>query len=186
MGKTFFSVLLGFVLAFPLAAQTGQQAPIKDLPSWLRNSYATNRKYLSRTADKMPENLYAMRPGAQTEVRTFGQLIGHLANFNYRWCSNAKGEKNPQEETDFEKLTAKAELVKALNSALTYCDGAYAMLTDVNSMDMVQGTRDDGTKVPVLRVSRFISNLAHNSEHYGHLVTYMRIKTILPPSSDPR
>jgi len=186
MGKTFFSVLLGFVLAFPLAAQTGQQAPINDLPSWLRNSYSTNRKYLARTADKMPENFYAMRPGAQTEVRTFGQLIEHLANFNYRWCSDAKGEKNPQEETDFEKLTAKADLVNALNSALTYCDGAYAILTDANSMDMVQGTRDDGTKVPVLRVSRFISNLAHNNEHYGNLVTYMRIKSILPPSSEPR
>ena len=184
MVKMIFGALLGSLLAFPLAAQTNQQAPQKDLSAWLRNSYTTNRKYLARTADKMPEELYGMRPGAQPEVRTFGQLIGHLANFNYRWCSDAKGEKNPMEETDFEKLTVKADLVKALNSALAYCDGAYAMLT--NSMDMVQGTRDDGTKVPVLRVSRFISNLAHNNEHYGNLVTYMRIKSIVPPSSEPR
>jgi DinB superfamily len=186
MQKIVFNMLLGFLLAIPLAAQTSQQPQPKDLSAWLRNSYAMNRKYLARTAEKMPEDLYGMRPGAQPEVRTFGQLIGHLANFNYRWCSDAKAEKNPMEETDFEKLTAKADLVKALNGALTYCDGAYAMLTDANSMDMVQGTRDDGTKVPVLRVSRFISNLAHNNEHYGNLVTYMRIKSIVPPSSEPR
>jgi hypothetical protein len=186
MGKKFFGALLGFVLAFPLAAQSSPQAPPKDLSLWLRNSYATNRKYLTRTAEKMPEEFYGLRPGAQPEVRTFGQLIGHLANFNFRWCSDAKGEKNPMEATDFEKLSDKAQLVKALNIALTYCDSAYAMLTDSNAMDIVQGTRDDGTKAPVLRISRFISNLAHNNEHYGNLVTYMRIKSIVPPSSEPR
>jgi uncharacterized damage-inducible protein DinB len=186
MEKTIISVLFSFLLAIPLAAQTGPQAPPKDLSAWLRNSYTTNRKFIARTAEKMPEESYGMRPGAQPEVRTFGQLIGHLANFNYRWCSDAKGEKNPMEETDFEKLAAKADLVKALNSALTYCDTAYAMLTDANSMDLVQGTRDDGTKVPVLRISRLISNFAHNNEHYGNLVTYMRIKSIVPPSSEPR
>jgi uncharacterized damage-inducible protein DinB len=186
MMKTILSAFLGSLLAFPLAAQTGPQAPPKDLSTWLRNSYGVNRKFLARTAEKMPEEFYGLRPGTQPEVRTFGQLIGHLANFNYRWCSDAKGEKNPQEETDFEKLTDKASLVKVLNTALTYCDGAYALLTDANSLDVVQGTRDDGTKAPVLRVSRLISNLAHNNEHYGNLVTYMRIKGIVPPSSEPR
>jgi hypothetical protein len=186
MFKFILGATLGTLLALPLAAQTIAPAPPKDLSTWLRNSYGLNRKFLARTAEKMPEEFYGLRPGPQTEVRTFGQLIGHLANFNYRWCSDAKREKNPQEETDFEKLTDKASLVKALNTALTYCDGAYAMLTDVNSLDIVQGTRDDGTKAPVLRVSRLISNLAHNNEHYGNLVTYMRIKSIVPPSSEPR
>jgi hypothetical protein len=186
MSKIIFNALLVFILAAPLAAQTGQQAPPKDLSASLRNSYANNHKILSRTAEKMPEEFYGLRPGPQPEVRTFGQIIGHLANFNFRWCSDAKGEKNPMEETDFEKLTDKASLVKGLNIALTYCDGAYAMLTDANSMDLVQGTRDDGTKAPVLRISRLISNLAHNNEHYGNLVTYMRIKSIVPPSSETR
>ena len=99
---------------------------------------------------------------------------------------HAKGEKNPQEQTDFEKLTDKASLVKALDAALTYCDGAYATLNDANSMDIVQGTRDDGTKAPALRISRLIINFGHNNEHYGNLVTYMRIKSIVPPSSEPR
>src|ERR1700719_3532789 len=122
MAKIIFNLLLGFLLAFPLTAQTSQQAPPKDLSAWLRNSYTTNRKFLARTAEKMPEEFYGMRPGAQTEVRTFGQLIGHLANFNLRWCSDGKGEKNPMQDTDLEKVTDKASLVKALNIALAYCD----------------------------------------------------------------
>lgn len=187
MSKILLFAFFSTLLALPLAAQTkAPAAPPKDLSLWLRNAYGGNRKFLVRAAEKMPEELYSLRPGAQTEVRTFGQLIGHLANFNFRWCSDAKGEKNPQEETDFEKLTDKAALVKALEGALTYCDGAYAMLTDANSMDIVQGTRDDGTKAPVLRISRLIVNFAHNNEHYGNLVTYMRIKSIVPPSSEPR
>jgi len=187
MRKILFSVLLGFLWACSLGAQTSPQPPAKDaLPAYVRRVYTANRNYLAKSAEKMPEEFYNLRPGAQTEVRTFGQLIGHLANFNYRWCSDAKGEKNPQEQTDFEKLPDKASLVKALGAALTYCDGAYAMLTDANSMDVVQGTRDDGTKAPVLRISRLIINFAHNNEHYGNLVTYMRIKSIVPPSSEPR
>jgi uncharacterized damage-inducible protein DinB len=187
MSKMALIASLMLLSAFPLAAQTSSQAPAKDaLPQWLRNAYASNRKFLARSAEKMPEEFYGLRPGPQTEVRTFGQLVGHLADFNYRWCSDAKGEANPAQEKEFEKLTAKADLVKALNDALTYCDSAYAMLSDANAMDMVQGTRDDGTKTPVLRISRLIINFAHNNEHYGNLVTYMRMKSIVPPSSEPR
>jgi len=62
----------------------------------------------------------------------------------------------------------------------------YAALTDASSMQMVQMTTDDGGKVPALRVSRLIFNITHNNEHYGNLVTYMRMKNIVPPSSEPQ
>jgi uncharacterized damage-inducible protein DinB len=187
MQKVIFGVLVGLLAAVSAAAQTSMPPASKDaLPVWLRNAYSMNRKFLVRSAEKMPEEFYSLRPGPQTEVRTFGQLIGHLADFNYRWCSDAKGEANPAQEKEFEKLTAKTDLVKALSDALNYCDSAYASLTEASAMDMVQGTRDDGTKTPVLRISRLIVNLAHNNEHYGNLVTYMRIKSIVPPSSEPR
>jgi uncharacterized damage-inducible protein DinB len=187
MRKIFFGVLLGFLSACSLGAQTSPQPSAKDaLPAYVRRVYTANRNYLAKSAEKMPEELYGLRPGAQTEVRTFGQIIGHLANYNYRWCSDAKGEPNPGQETDYEKLTSKADLVKALNTALTYCDGAYAALTDATAMDTVQGTTDDGKKVPVLRISRLMINVVHNNEHYGNLVSYMRIKSIVPPSSETR
>jgi uncharacterized damage-inducible protein DinB len=187
MRNIFFGVLLGFVSACSLAAQSSPQPPAKDaVPAYVRRGYTANRNYLAKSAEKMPEEFYGMRPGEQREVRTFGQIVGHLANYNYRWCSDAKGEANPGQETDYEKLTSKADLVKALNDALTYCDGAYAALSDANAMDTVQGTTDEGKKVPVLRISRLMVNVVHNNEHYGNLVTYMRIKSIVPPSSETR
>ena len=118
MRKIIFSALLGFSLAIPLAAQTARRLRPKTSPPGCAIPTSRIGNFIARTAEKMPEEFYGIRPGAQPEVRTFGQVIGHLANFNYRWCSDAKGEKNPMEETDFEKLTAKADLVKALDSAL--------------------------------------------------------------------
>jgi uncharacterized damage-inducible protein DinB len=181
------SALLAVLLAFPLAAQTSQQAaPKNPFSAWLLKSYTVNRNFLAKSAEKMPEEFYGMRPGSQQEVRTFGQILGHLVNNNYLACSDAKDGKNPGQGTDFEKVTAKADLVKALNSAFAYCDGVYAALTDASSMQMVQMTTDDGGKVPALRVSRLIFNITHNNEHYGNLVTYMRMKNIVPPSSEPQ
>jgi hypothetical protein len=134
----------------------------------------------------MPEENYGMRPGAQEEVRTFGQLIGHVANANFNYCSAAKGDKNPNQGNDFEKVTGKADLVKGLNDSLAYCDAVYAAQTDASLMETVQMTMANGRQVQFIRATRLIINHAHNNEHYGNLVTYFRIKSIVPPSSEPR
>jgi hypothetical protein len=176
---------LSLVSAHPSSAQ---QEPLRKDPlaTWLRNAYTQNRNYIAKAAEKMPEQYYGLRPGPQMEVRTFGQLVGHLANYNYLVCSDAKGEKNPNQGNDFEKLTAKSALVKALNGALTYCDGVYGALTDSSAMQPVHATAQQDAGRPLEpRISRLIFNYAHNYEHYGNMVTYMRIKSIVPPSSDP-
>ncbi len=181
------ALLLGLLLAAPAAPQSAQQDAAKNpLSTWLRNAYTRNRAFIARAAEQMPEDDYDMRPGPQTEVRTFGQILGHLANFNYMLCADAKEEKNPYAGTDFEKLTSKAALVKAINGAFAFCDSAYAALTDASAMQWVHATADNGGQPEVLRINRLIFNLSHNSEHYGNLVTYMRIKSIVPPSSAPR
>ena len=156
------------------------------MATWLRTTYTTNRNYLTRAAEKMPEDLYGLRPGAQMEVRTFGQILGHLANLNFMWCSQAKGEKNPAQGHDFERAATKAEFVKGLHDALTYCDGAYGALTDAAGMETIPITQEDGSQTQSLRISLLVMNYGHNNEHYGNLVTYMRIKSIVPPSSEPR
>lgn len=177
-------VLLGLLVAIPALSQPGPQAAAPNpLSTWLRNSYMRNRTFIARAAEAMPEDYYNMRPGPQTEVRTFGQILGHLANFNYMLCADAKEEKNPSEGTDFEKLTSKSDLVKAIHGAFAYCDSAYASLTDASAMQRVHATADNRGQPEVLRVNRLIFNFAHNDEHYGNLVTYMRIKSIVPPSS---
>jgi len=185
MRNTILAVLFACLLAIPAAAQSGQKdSPTDPMSTWLRNIYKGNRNNIARAAEKMPEQNYGMRPGPQKEVRTYGQLIGHLANFNYMWCSQAKGEKNPNEGNDFEKVTSKAGLVKAINAAFAYCDGVYDSLTDASGMQMIQVTQEDGRQQRVLRMSQLLLNVFHNNEHYGNIVTYLRIKSIVPPSSE--
>lgn len=186
MRKIIVSVLFGCLLIIPAAAQTGQKDSSADpLSSSLRNLYKGTRNDIARAAEKMPEQFYGLRPGPQMEVRTYGQVVGHLANFNYMWCAQAKGEKNPNEGNDFEKLTSKADLVKAINGALNYCDGVYAALTDASGMQMIEVTQENGKQQRVLRISQLMLNVFHNNEHYGNIVTYLRIKSIVPPSSEP-
>jgi len=178
--------MCALLLALPAGAQNANPVAKDPLAAMLRGFFARNHDILLRTAQKVPENIYGMRPGEQTEVRTFGQIIGHLANFNYFYCANAKEEKNPQAANDFEKLSNKADLVQALSGALNYCDATYAALTDASAMQTIQVTQDNGKPLTALRMRTLVQNIAHNNEHYGNLVTYMRIKGIVPPSSEPR
>ncbi len=187
MKRVFIVMLLGIVLAIPAVAQTGQQTSPKDpMATWLHNAFNTNRKNIEKSAEKVSEDLYGLRPGPQEEVRTFGQILGHLANFNYLWCSQAKGEKNPGQGSDFEKLASKAALLRALSDAFTYCDTAYAALTDASGLEVITVTQESGRKAQVPRMSLLVLNYGHNNDHYGNLVTYMRIKSIVPASSEPR
>jgi uncharacterized damage-inducible protein DinB len=186
MNRLFAVVLLGLLLAIPAATQTAQQPTANPLSTWLRGAYMGNRNNIVRSADKMPEEFYGLRPGPQEEVRTFGQQVGHIARFNYLWCSQAKGEKNPAAGIDLENLPTKAELMKALNDAFTYCDSAYAALTDASGMEVIDITQESGRQTKNLRMALLILNYGHNNEIYGNLVTYLRMKSIVPASSEPR
>lgn len=184
--KTLLSLFILVASSLVIAAQAPGPATSDPLSTWLRGAYRQNRNYLARTAEKVPEEFYSLRPGPQTEVRTLGQIIGHVANFNFLWCSQARGEANPAQGRDFEKETSKAALVKAINDALTYCDGVYAGLTDAAGQAMVPITTEDGRHIESLRMGLLTLNYGHNNEHYGNLVTLMRMKSIVPPSSSPR
>jgi uncharacterized damage-inducible protein DinB len=170
------------------AAPSGQAAAPAppSMSAWLRSAYTNNRNYLARAAEAMPEELYGMRPGSQTVVRTFGQLVGHLANYNFLWCSQARGEANPAGGRDFEKEPSKTALVKAIADALAYCDGTYASLTEANGTEALEITQENGRRTQSRRMSLLVLNYGHNNEHYGNIVTYMRIKNMVPPSSAPR
>ena len=186
MIKTVVVALLGFGLGAPVAAQQAPQAP-PTVSGYVRNAYTGNKNNIVRSAEKVPEEFYGLRPGPQVEVRTFGQHLAHVATYNFLWCSQAKGEKNPNAGTNLEKtLTAKAEITKALTDSFAYCDAAYAALTDTSGAEVIEITQESGRQVRQTRMALLIMNLAHNNELYGNLVTTMRIKSIVPPSSEPR
>jgi uncharacterized damage-inducible protein DinB len=153
-------------------------APDSGYTATLRNSWNTVKRYVVSSAEKMPDAGYAFKP--TPEVRSFGELIGHLANEHYLLCSPLKGEKNPMAEVDFEKKTTKTELVKAINDSIAYCDAAYAAVKDEpKTVTAFSETRKD-TPFRVM-----LLNVTHDNEHYGNMITYLRMKGIVPPSSTP-
>jgi hypothetical protein len=137
------------------------------------------KKNIRQSAEVMPEANYAFKP--VDGVRTFGQILAHVAGANYEFCAAAKREKAPFSEDHFEKTaTTKAAIDKAVTDSLAYCDGAYSSLTDASAAEPIDGPFGGG-RVP--RIDALMSNAGHLQEHYGNLVTYFRIKGIVPPSS---
>jgi uncharacterized damage-inducible protein DinB len=129
-------------------------------------------------AEKMPEQNYSFKP--TPEVRSFGQIVGHAADAQYFFCATATGEPSPMKDIEKTK-TSKADLVIALKDAVAYCNKAFAGMTDAQGSQTVKMMNYDMAKLTVLSV-----NTAHIDEHYGNMVTYLRIKGIVPPSSEKR
>ena len=141
-----------------------------------KGAYARLKGIMVASAEKMPEESYSFKP--VDSVRSYGQLVGHLADAQYLFCSMALGEKNPGLNIEKTK-TSKADLIAALKEAEAYCDKAYDGMTDASGAQMVKLFGNDTPKLDVLVV-----NNMHNMEHYGNMVTYMRMKGIVPPTSE--
>ena len=183
--------LLGLVLVFayvtlPVAsAQTTDSGYPDELSPSLAASakamHAMIHRDIAEAAENMPADEYAFRPTPQ--VRTFGQIIGHLVDANFFFCSQVAGEKSPA-TADYEQVTDKAVLVKALNDSLAYCDRVYAATTDAKFTQPMQIAHVVGTgSTNTLRGAVLMYNIAHNNEHYGNLAVYMRLKGHVPPST---
>jgi uncharacterized damage-inducible protein DinB len=122
-------------------------------------------------AQKMPEE-------PTPEVRSFGQLVGHVADASYSFCSQAIGEASPVKDIEKTK-TSKADLVAALKDGVAYCNKAFDSMTDAKGSEMVKLFSFNTAKLTVLSI-----NTAHTDEHYGNMVTYLRLKGIVPPTSE--
>jgi uncharacterized damage-inducible protein DinB len=167
-------------MALPASVAAQATAPDPDLSSAagaadIRPLYDQFRKWLVAAAEQVTEADYAYKP--TPDVRSFGQLVGHVANANYMFCANAAGEKSPSARDIEKEVSAKAQLVTELKNAFAYCDKAYAM-TDAALAQPAEIFGDKGTRLWILNF-----NAVHNAEHYGNVVTYMRMKNLVPPSS---
>lgn len=171
------AVCASLFFTVPAAAQSASTA--NPISSGVRTAWDGAKRNLTRSAEQMPEADYAFRP--VNTVRTFGQILAHVAGANYVFCSAAKGEKSPHEEAAFEKTAkTRAQIIKALADSMTYCDGAIAALDDKRAAEIVDlpfGMGKGARALPLML------NTGHLQEHYGNLVTYFRIKGMVPPSS---
>ena len=152
-------------------------APAQDNPlsAFNKRAYGQIKVWLLRSAEKVPEESYSFRP--TDSVRSFAQLFGHVADAQYRFCATVLGEPGPATKNEQTK-TSKADLIAALKEAFAYCDKAYDTMTDAGGVQTVKSFGE------IPKLSLLSVNIAHVSEHYGNLVTYMRLKNIVPPSSD--
>lgn len=172
MGK-YNAKMKTFLLLVVSAAAFAQSNP---LSAEMKRIYAGTRDNLLRAAEKVPEADYGFRPAPT--VRTFGEEVAHAAQFQVIICSAAKGEQAPNPA---EGKTSKADLIAALKASSEYCDAVYDAMTDANLAQPVKMFGRDFTKQGVLYF-----NAVHNNETYGTMVPYMRMKEIVPPTSEPR
>jgi uncharacterized damage-inducible protein DinB len=150
-------------------------------------NYRIIKSFVSRAADKMPQDHYSFRP--TPDVRTFAALVGHLADANYRLCSVAAGEQRPPLEGIEKSQTTKADLAQALAASFEYCDKVFGAMTDSAGTTIVKfSAGGEGARVPIElpKLSVLAFHTQHAFEHYGNIVTYMRLKGLVPPSSEPR
>jgi uncharacterized damage-inducible protein DinB len=135
---------------------------------------------LSEAAEAMPAESYDFQP--TPEIRKFAQLIGHVTDVNYFFCSQAKGAAYPS-KTSASALTEKDAALKSLKDSLAYCDNVYAELTNANFGDHVTLTGFGNKPTQTTRGQVLMFNTTHNNEHYGNVVLYLRLKGITPPST---
>ena len=182
MKKVLCAIFAGCV-ALPVAL-LGQQAspagtapPANPITASEKGLYGFIGNAVIGAAQKMPEENYAFKP--TPEVRSFGQLVGHAADANFMFCSQAAGEANPSKESIEKTKTSKADLVAGLKEAVAYCNKAFEGMTDAKGSEMTQFRGFHLAKLTLLSL-----NTAHTDEHYGNMVTYLRIKGIVPPTSE--
>ena len=153
--------------AVPAAAQNTAVGAVRPV-------YAQAAAYVLAAAEQMPEADYGFKPTPQ--VRSFGQLVGHVANAHHMICSGAMGETSANQQ-NWEQVTEKAALIEALRASIAVCDRAYQQGDEAALQTMSLFGRETS------RLGALTLNAAHDMEHYGNMVTYLRIKGMTPPSS---
>lgn len=150
------------MLAQPSISKEAQQA------------YAGIKNNLTKLADKSSPELYAYKP--VDTIRPLAGLIGHVADSNLRTCAAVNGA---TKQASASSKTDKAELVAALKESFEECDKAFAALTDANAMDAIKTPRGERT-----RLSALMGIIIHGNEEYGYMAVYLRMKGVVPPSSE--
>lgn len=161
--------------------QTQVRGMLNDpLAMSLTRLYEGVRRNLAESAELMPEAEYAFRP--TPEVRSFGEILAHVAEAQFMYCAQAGGRANPNTETFEKTRKTKKDIVDALAASSAFCDEIYRGVDDAGMVALIE----EGTPGQMPKAMPLMSNIAHDNEHYGNLVTYMRLKGIVPPSTARR
>jgi len=164
------------ILIFALAAAGLVQAQdANPISTNEKQSWTNIKNLLTKEADKMPEDSYKFKP--VPEIQDFGTRVAHIVMSNMRTCATLKGE---QKNVTLSATSSKADITAAMKDAWAECDAAFDSLTDAELQKTVTGGRGG----PRLKLAVIQGMLEHSQEMYGYMAVYLRLKSIVPPSSD--
>jgi hypothetical protein len=171
------------------AASAPPALPPNQMDAQLRSQWATSRSLLTRLAAKMPDEGYAFQP--TPDVRTFGASLVHAAAYAYGLCGTLSGQRRSIDGARLAEVhTTKAQVTAFLDEALTFCNDFVSTVQLSTLLETYDSTfvRPDGTRTPLKSARGGLLSLliAHNNEMYGYLSMYLRLKGVVPPSSEPR
>ena len=172
--------------AAPLGAQmSGGPDPAQNpLSATLVDLRTQAKHYITTDINTMPESKYSFRISPKS--LTFAAIIGHITDFEYIWCSQAKGEANPHTGSDEKTVTTKDQAVAGLDSAWAYCDGLFNTMTDRHLSDKVTFStlgKADGT--PKTKLYIMVMTIQHTMEHFGQGLAYMENNGLEFPHQAP-
>jgi len=170
MNRFFLVILVAGFAALPVRAQDNPLST-EAQQAWTRtigNAVAA--------AEKMPEENFSFKPAPESQ--SFGDLVAHTAGSALGVCSSVTGETSSIKVTG---TSAKADLVAAMNAAKALCEKAYGSLTDANATDMIEGRRGKRSRIGTL-----YGNTVHIEHEYAQMAVHMRLKGLVPPSSERR
>jgi uncharacterized damage-inducible protein DinB len=146
---------------------TGAPNPLTTTLSIFRSNMQDK---IMKSAEAMPESKYSYRP--TKDVRSFGEIVTHVADISYYLCSNAKGEAPPAMSA---AKSSKTEIIAHLKGSFDYCDSVYSGFTDAHLNDPADFW---GHKTNKMFILTQVGN--HDALHYGNLVTYLRLNGLEP------
>lgn len=175
MKGTFLALCITTIIGTgALQAQSTGDSAANPLSTAVRHSYDSDKRNLLETAQKVPEDDYSFRP--TPDIRTFAEVLNHIASSQMHTCSTVLG--SSMRYSSPANNASKDNVMAALKASFEECDRAYNSLTDATGMQTISSYRG---KVP--KLAALMMNNEHDSEEYGVLTVYMRLKDIVPPST---
>ena len=105
--------------------------------------------------------------------------MAHAALMQFNTCSILKGEPSPRKDEKEDAPRTRTEAIALLKASTAYCDPLVTPLSDTTMPEMVK-TKD-------LQVAKGLlpaSLISHGQEMYGTMAVYLRLKGIVPPTTE--
>jgi uncharacterized damage-inducible protein DinB len=170
----------------PPAQQPPQPPPpLPGLVAEVKSIYTAVHTNITKAVEQFPADKLTWQP--TPAVRSWARLIGHITDDNNGACYLLAGDTArparvdtlDTQESPANKLS-KDDLLKGYKESVERCNKAFAAVTEATMAERAAPASARS------KIGALIYNTSHTNEHYGNIVTYMRLNGMVPPSTTPR